>query len=110
MNVMHVLQMQMLNTFQGLINMGHNQNNYFTYIYIHARCQHRTPNLKKTLSNWPSFITCSWPHIQSVYVVSVTNINNGLDHFYYISRDTKSSVLWYMSTTFYKSVLWKYHL
>lgn len=47
--------------------------------------------------------------IQSVCVVSVTNTNVGLDHFYYISRDTKSSVLRYMSRTYYKSVLWKHH-
>jgi len=26
--------MQMLNKFQGLINMGHNQNKCFTYTYI----------------------------------------------------------------------------
>ena len=46
---MHVLQMQMLNTFQGLINMGHNQNNYFTYIYIYIyiySCQMSTQNTK----------------------------------------------------------------
>lgn len=43
-------------------------------------------------------------------VVSVTNTNVGLDHFYYITRDTKSSVLRYMSRTYHKSVLWKHHL
>ena len=40
---MHVLQMQTLSTFQGLINMGPNQNNYYTYIFMQdVNTEHQT--------------------------------------------------------------------
>jgi len=48
MDVTHILQMQMLNIFQGLINIGHNQIiTLHIHIHIHARRQHRNTKLKE---------------------------------------------------------------